>query len=90
MSKGKGWDLTSLRSLESASEWIRKGSGALLVLVVRAEDIAFAVDGQIAPKDARDMVEYVMPNVQEQLEQARVEQLRARDLAAEKKKWGKG
>ena len=40
----KGWDLTSLNSLKSAAEWIRSGSGALLVLVVRADDVAFAVD----------------------------------------------
>lgn len=86
MSKGKGWDLTSLSSLQSAAEWIRKGSGGLLVLVVRAEDIAFAVDPQIAPADAKDMVEFVMPSVQAQLEQQR---MAARDLAAEKKRWGK-
>jgi hypothetical protein len=86
MSKGKGWDLTSLHSLEGAAEWIRKNSGALLVLVVRAEDIAFAVDAQIAPADARVMVELVMPDVQRRLEQQR---MAARDLAAEKKRQGR-
>jgi hypothetical protein len=86
MSKGKGWDLTSLHSLEGAAEWIRKNSGALLVLVVRAEDIAFAVDAQIAPADAREMVELVMPDVQHRLEQQR---MAARDLAAEKRRQGR-
>lgn len=87
MSKGKGWDLTILHSLESAAEWIRKGSGALLVLVVRAEDIAFAVDGQVAPADSKDMVEFVMPRVVERLIQQRNEAMAARDQAAEKKWW---
>ncbi len=36
MSNGKGWDLTSTHSLEGACEWIRKGSGALFVVAVRA------------------------------------------------------
>jgi hypothetical protein len=86
MSKGKGWDLTSLHSLEGAAEWIRKNAGGLLVLVVRAEDVAFAVDTQIAPADAREMVELVMPDVQRRLEQQR---MAARDLAAEKKRQGR-
>ena len=73
MSKGKGWDLMSRRSLESAAEWIRKGSGALLVLVVRAEDVAFALDAQIAPRDARDMVDAALEGVAEQMEDARLE-----------------
>jgi hypothetical protein len=54
--------------------------------VVRAEDIAFAVDAQIAPADAREMVELVMPDVQHRLEQQR---MAARDLAAEKKRQGR-
>ena len=69
----KGWDLTSLHSLEGAAEWIRKNSGALLVLVVRAEDVAFAVDAQVAPADARDMVEIVMPGAMARLESERLE-----------------
>lgn len=55
MSKGKAWDLSSLHSLQGAAEWIRKNAGAQVVLVVRAGDVAFAVDGQIAPKDARQL-----------------------------------
>jgi hypothetical protein len=61
--KAKGWDLTSLHSLEGAAEWIRKNSGALLVLVVRAEDVALAVDKEVAGGDARDMVEEVRARV---------------------------
>ncbi len=59
------WDLTSLHSLEGAAEWIRKKSGALLVLVVRADDVAFAVDSLI-PRcaDALTMVEVAMPELE--------------------------
>ena len=83
MSEKKGWDLTSLHSLDSAAEWIRKKSGAPLVLLVRPEDIAFAVDGKIAPSAAREMVEYVMPDVQVQLDMQRAA---AKDAAAEKER----
>lgn len=86
MSKGKGWDLTSLHSLEGAAEWIRKNSGALLVLVVRAEDVAFAVDKDVAPAAAVDMVELVMPDAMHRLEQQRIA---ARDLADEKRRQGR-
>jgi hypothetical protein len=69
----KGWDLTSLNSLQSAAKWVREGSGALLVLVVRAEDVAFAVDEQIAPSDALTMVEVAMPDAMRRLEEMRLE-----------------
>jgi hypothetical protein len=57
VSERKGWDLTSPRSLSAAAEWVSDKSGALLVLVVRAENMAFAVDAGIAPADAVTMVE---------------------------------
>lgn len=71
MSKGKGWDLTSQHSLEGAAEWIRKNSGALMVLVVRPEDVALAVDPWIAAKDISTMVEVAMPEVQSRLAEKR-------------------
>lgn len=84
MSKSKGWDLTSLHSLEGAAEWIRKNAGAQLVLVIRPGDVAFAVDAQIAPRDARALVETELDAVVEHLLQQR---MIARDRAEEKKKW---
>lgn len=85
MSKGAGWDLTSPRSLDAAAEWVRAKSGALLVLVVRADaaaetkDVAFAVDPRIAPKDAAAMVEAAMPEIVAKLDERR---RLARDMAA--------
>jgi hypothetical protein len=86
VSKGKGWDLTSLHSLESAAEWIRKNAGAQLVLVVRPGDVAFAVDPAIAPKDAKGLIEAELDAVTEHLVQQR---MIARDRAEEKKRWTK-
>lgn len=86
MSKRKGWDLTSLHSLQGGAEWIRKNTGAQLVLVVRPGDVAFAVDPNIAPKDARQLVEAELDAVVEYLVQQR---MIARDRAEEKKKWKK-
>jgi hypothetical protein len=81
MSRGKGWDLSSLHSLEGGADWIRKNSGAVLVLVVRGEDVAFSVDARVAPAAAREMVECVLPEAAEQLNQRRIV---ARDQAAQK------
>lgn len=86
MSKGKGWDLASLHSLEGAAEWIRKQSDALLVLVVRAEDVAFAVHPEVAPRDAEDMVQIAMEGVPERLKQQRAERRRELDMKEEKKR----
>jgi hypothetical protein len=63
----RGWDLTSKRSMDAAAEWMRKNADALLVLVVRPEDFAFAVDGQIAPSAAADMVSSILDPMREQL-----------------------
>lgn len=57
MASGKGWDLTSTHSLESACEWIRKGSGALFVVAVRAgakpdDDGRFIYESAIAADPA--------------------------------------
>lgn len=69
--KRKGWDLTSLHSLDAGAEWLRNRAGALLVLVVRADDVAVAVDPAIAPRDAAAMVEAAMPEIHARLESDR-------------------
>ncbi len=65
MAEKREWDLTSTHSLEGAAEWIRKKSGAALVLVVRGEDVVFAVDPAV-PRyvDAVTMVEAAMPELE--------------------------
>jgi len=63
--------LTSPRSLDAFAEWIRGKADARLLLVVRGEDVAFAVDAAIAPKDAVTMVEVAMPEIHAKLAQQR-------------------
>ncbi|MGC1780885.1 MAG: hypothetical protein WA708_00025 [Acidobacteriaceae bacterium] len=60
----KPWDLTSTHAVEGAAEWIRKKSGARLVLVVRGEDVAFAVDPALRCAEAMTMVEVAMPELE--------------------------
>ncbi|MFZ0662143.1 MAG: hypothetical protein WAM66_05580 [Acidobacteriaceae bacterium] len=48
----KPWDLGSTHALEGAAEWIRKRSDAIVVMVVRGGDVAFAVAEDGAPSDA--------------------------------------
>lgn len=67
----KGWDLTSPRSLDAAAEWVRSKAGAILVLVVRGEDVAFAVDPAVKPQDAETMVEVAMPELRAKLSERR-------------------
>lgn len=86
MSEKKGWDLTSLRSLESAAEWIRTKGSAQVVLVIRPNDVAFAVDPQIAPRAARDLVELIMPEVQVYLDQKRAAEKDAAALKARRRR----
>jgi hypothetical protein len=73
MSKDKGWDLTSLHSLEGAAEWIRKNAGAEFVLVVRQKDVAIALHPEITPSDALLMVEVAMPEAMARLQEIRLE-----------------
>ncbi len=63
----QGWDLTSVNSLAGAAKWIRKGSNALLVLVVRPNDVAFDVDPALAPMDAINTVRNELPELLQQL-----------------------
>ncbi|MHB8303631.1 MAG: hypothetical protein ACYDC6_12450 [Acidobacteriaceae bacterium] len=65
MSEKKNWDLTSEHSLEGAAEWVRKKSDAVLVLIVRGEDVVFAVDPRVPHyADAATMVEVAMPELE--------------------------
>lgn len=68
MANGRGWDITSTHSLESACEWIRKGSGALFVVAVRAgvkpdEDGRFTDDSAIAA-DPEMPIKDILPRLE--------------------------
>lgn len=73
MAKRPGWDLTSTHSLEGAAAWIRKRSDALVVLIVRREDVVFDVAPDVRPKDAVNMVAALMPEAMRRVNEMRVE-----------------
>lgn len=78
MSKGKPWDLTSTRSLSAAARWIRKGSDALLVLVIRPDDVAFDADPRLAPMDAINTVRDELPSLLQHLIHERAKRTESR------------
>ena len=67
----KPWDLTSTHALEGACEWIRKQSGALMVVAIRVEDSAIAADPAMAPKDLLPRLELELPALAETLKVSR-------------------
>lgn len=71
MSQRKQWDLTSVHALEGAAEWIRKRSDAIVVMVIRGQDTAFAVAESCAPSDAADLVRDQLPQMVEDTNRAR-------------------
>jgi hypothetical protein len=57
----KGWDLASVHSLEAAAKWIRKNSGAQLVLVIRPRDAVVAIEPGMQPMQAITTVRNELP-----------------------------
>lgn len=80
----KGWDLTSLHSLEGAAEWVRKNADAVFVLVVRGSDVAFAVAPDCKPKDCADVAELVLPEAIARAEEMRLEAAAKKKIAKAK------
>lgn len=67
--KKKKWDLTRQGGMWSAMEWIRRDSGALLVVALRVDDMAFNVAPGMAPRDAVEMLRDELPALLEMLKQ---------------------
>jgi hypothetical protein len=65
MADKKKWDLTSTHSLEGAAKWIRAGSGAMVVLVIRRDDWAWSADTALLPQDVVGAVREVLPALQD-------------------------
>jgi hypothetical protein len=77
----RDWELTSNGALQAAAAWLLKKSGALLVVIVRVDDLAIAADPLCAPRESQRLLEDRMPELHERLERER--QL-ARELADRK------
>ena len=67
--KKKKWDLTRQGGMWSAMEWIRRDAGALLVVAIRVDDMAFSVAPGMTPKDAVDMLRDELPSLLAMLKQ---------------------
>lgn len=76
---GRGFDFTQTGGLRAACEWIRKGSGALMVVAIRVEDSAIDVDPEMPLKD-------VMPRLELEVLDLTNKLMAAREAAREKKK----
>lgn len=71
MAAKKAWDLTSAHALEGACEWIRKRSGALMVVAIRVEDSALAADPAMPTQDILPRLELEMEALAEALKKTR-------------------
>jgi hypothetical protein len=81
----EGRDLTKLSAMQGIANWLCKGSGALVVCVIRVDDLAIAADPQLAPCDVESLLEHRAPEFHALLEQQRVEKLAKQDRQREKK-----
>ncbi|HEV2133768.1 MAG TPA: hypothetical protein VGR47_05850 [Terracidiphilus sp.] len=52
--KPPNWEKTG--TIVGYAEWLRSASGAFAVLVLRRDDAAMAVDEDLAPRDARELL----------------------------------
>jgi hypothetical protein len=64
-------DWSTVGTLVAVSEWLRRESGALCVLVIRVNDSTLAADPGLAPADALGLIEEYAPGLAAELEQAR-------------------
>jgi hypothetical protein len=74
----RDWDLTSNNSLQAAAGWILRKSEAMLVVIIRPDDMAISAHGLLAPKDSTALLEDRMPELHERLQAERV---KAREAA---------
>lgn len=65
--------------MAAAAEWLRKRGDAILVVVIRAQDVAFSVDPRCSPLDAAELVRQELPQMRTQLELDRVKRAKARE-----------
>lgn len=73
-------DWTKTGTVAGYSEYLRKQSDAICVLVVRPHDSVFAVDPKCAPADAEQLVKNYLPRLAERVDLARKEKKQAARL----------
>ena len=78
----RNWDLTSNNALQAAAKWLLGKSGALLVVIIRVDDLAIAADPGCAPRESQNLIEDRMAELHDRLER---ERQAARELADRKR-----
>lgn len=68
MAQGSKWDLTTTAGMSRAASWLRKSGDAVVVVVIRAEDVAFSVDPRVVPRDAIELLKNELPALMEHLQ----------------------
>ena len=58
-------------ALSHRAEQLLRESGALIVIVIRPDDVAYAADPQLAPKDFGETLENEIPTLVDSLAQKR-------------------
>lgn len=81
MAEKRAWDLTTTNALQAAATWLLRKSGALLVCVVRVDDLAIAGDPKLAPRDVLTVLDDRLVMLHERLQESRREALAKADKA---------
>jgi hypothetical protein len=69
--KPPNWEKTG--TVAGYAGWLRKQSNAFAVVVVRRDDAVMAIDGDMAPRDAGELVAGHLPQLVANVDQARKE-----------------
>lgn len=73
--------MTKRSAVVGLAGWIGKGSGAIVVMVVRPDDTVFWVDPRCTPEDASDLVQGLLGDM---VAETNAERRQAREDAAVK------
>jgi hypothetical protein len=68
--------LPNTSALMRMADRLRAESEALLVLVIRVDDVAFSVDPEVSPRDAANTIQSEMPGFIAHLEESRKKKIR--------------
>lgn len=73
--KNPEWGKTG--TVAAYAEWLRSRSGALCIVVIRRDDAVLAADPELAPADARELIEARIVDLARDLAAARTEKRKA-------------
>lgn len=61
MAQSKEWDLRNMVQVANALEWLRKRSGAVILVAIRQGDVSWALDPTMTPADVADRIHAEIP-----------------------------